>query len=143
MKKIILIVAMILTSTNLIAQTSCWEIVRRQWIREPSKDRQFEEYVAIIAAHFAYRFYSCLSSDCAKVREQNDNKVSNYVDSWITDTLLVKHYYDMEWYFEDQLSTLDFRHWKQNNQSWQEGRNWREYEKNIGGCSVPDPTPEA
>lgn len=124
------------TIPNITPGSTCWETARRQWIRQPSKHKEFEEYAAIIAAHFASRFVGCLSRDCSKVREHHNGDIDSYVDGWMKDTLLINHYYDMEWYFEAKLSDLDFQHWKRNNQSWHDGKNWREYEKEIGGCNA-------
>ena len=73
------------------------------------------------------RFFSCLTEECAKVREQNDNDVMNYIKWGLTDSFMVRQYYTMEEYFESKLSTLDFRHWKRNNEHWKEGYNWQEF----------------
>ena len=74
-----------------------------------------------------------MTQDCAKVREYHGS-IDNYLDWWMKDGLMINHYYDMEWYFESQLGDLDFQYWKRNNQSWQDGRNWREHRKEIAGC---------
>ena len=95
------------------------------WIRAPAKEKQFEEYVVFYAMDYADSFYSCLTEDCAKVREQNDNDVLNYIAWALNDSFMVRQYYTMEEYFESKLSTLDFRHWKRNNEHWKEGYNWQ------------------
>lgn len=111
---------------------TCWEVIRRQWIRQPDKDKQFEEYIAITAADYAITFSDCMDKDCSEVRLQNS--LDEYVDKRVNDTLILNYYYDMEWYFEKKLNRMDFRHWKQNNPNWRDGLNWREYEKEPGAC---------
>ena len=53
----------------------------------------------------AVRFFSCLTEECAKVREQNDNDVMNYIKWGLTDSFMVRQYYTMEEHFESELST--------------------------------------
>ena len=113
---------------NAFSELPYWEVYRRAWIRSPTKDKQFEEYVAIHALRYAERFASCMSLTCATIREQFDHDVWAYVTYWIEhDSWMLSQYYTMEVTWEEDLTTLHFRYWKQNNKSWHQGYNWRDY----------------
>ena len=138
MKKLIMtsILLLVILSLTANAEVTCWEAARRLWIRAPAKEKQFEEYVVFYAMDKAVRFFSCLTEECAKVREQNDNDVMNYIKWGLTDSFMVRQYYTMEEHFESELSTLDFRHWKRNNEHWKEGYNWQEFKFQANHCPV-------
>ena len=142
MKKLLILVCMAVTLslTANAAEVTCWEQARRYWIRAPAKEKQFEEYVVFYAMDKAVRFFSCLTEECAKVREQNDNDVMNYIKWGLTDSFMVRQYYTMEEHFESELSTLDFRHWKRNNEHWKEGYNWQEFTFQANHCPVLVPS---
>ena len=137
MKKLMLSVLLgMIVLTSISADVTCWEQARRYWIRAPAKEKQFEEYVVFYAMDYADSFYNCLTEDCAKVREQNDNDVLNYIAWALNDSFMLRQYYTMETHFEEELSTLDFRHWKRNNEHWKEGYNWQEFKFQANHCPV-------
>ena len=129
------ILGMILIGT-VSAEVTCWEQARRYWIRAPAKEKQFEEYVVFHVMDHAVYFFECQTEDCAKLREQNDNDVMNYINGYFTDSFMLRQYYTMETHFEEELSTLDFRHWKRNNEHWKEGYNWQEFKFQANHCPV-------